>query len=50
MEPFTPFGLSLLSASISSAFANQDTLLRPFDALASWPATLLDILHEQNPS
>ena len=50
MQPFTPFGTSVLSASISAAFANQDTILRPYDALAAWPGTLLDILSEHLPA
>lgn len=50
MQPFKPFGTSVLSASISAAFANQDTILRPYDALAAWPGTLLDILSEHLPA
>ena len=50
LQPFTPFGQSLLSASISAAFASQNQTLRPYDALAAWPGILLDLLSEHAPT
>lgn len=46
LQPFTASGQSVISSSISAAFANQSQVLRPFDALASWPHILLDIYGE----
>jgi len=44
-QPFTPFGESLVSASIDLSFG-QRNLPRPYDTLAAWPGSLLDLVRE----
>lgn len=50
LQPFTDAGQSVLSSSISAAFAGQSQVVRPFDALASWPHMLLEIYGEHHPA
>ncbi len=42
-HPFTPYGESLISQSIDQSFTEQ-TALRPYDALAAWIGSLLDLI------
>lgn len=43
-HPFTPRGESVISASIAQSFTAGNAL-RPFDALASWITTLLEMIN-----
>ena len=42
-HPFTPYGESLISQSIDQSFTEQ-TALRPYDALAAWIGSLLELI------
>ena len=44
-HPFTPYGESVISRAISQSFTDRTALL-PYDALAAWISSLLDLLHE----
>ena len=44
-HPFSPFGESLLSATIQQAFGDREGT-KPYDALASWPGLLLEAVRE----
>ena len=42
-HPFSPYGESIISQSISQSFTEQ-TALRPYDALSAWIGTLLEMI------
>ena len=44
-HPFTPYGESVISRVIAQSFTDRTALL-PYDALAAWISSLLDLLHE----
>ena len=44
-HPFTPYGESVITRAIAQSFTDRTALL-PYDALAAWISSLLDLLHE----
>ena len=44
-HPLTPYGESVLSASMEMSFTDPD-LRRPWDTLCAWLGNLLELIHE----